>query len=398
MKKFIHLLVWFAIVPTLLCAQNETKYLAGAVPEVDGKVVFSREFDLPGVKQDDIFDRMLLWAGNRMKEAESGQVVFQDKAKGQIVAIAKEYLVFSSSALSLDRSLMEYQLTIFCTPGKCVVEMEKIRYNYQDNERYLAEEWINDKNALNKTQTKIVRSIRKFRVNTIDFADALFDNAREALGIAKVEPLAKVEEPEVLYTPLVKSEVTPVVTPIATVPNAYTTEQVAPAEFAGYTRISPNQIPGNIIKMLSDDWMLVTAGSPQAFNMMTASWGGLGTLYGKPVAFCFINPARHTYQVMEKDDTYTLTFYTEAYRDALKYCGTHSGKNEDKVKESGLTPVTTPGGAQAFSQAWLIIECRKLISQSLNTGAITDDAIRNKWSKGEPHKMYIGEIVNVWVK
>lgn len=398
MKKFIHLWVWFAIVPTLLCAQNETKYLAGAVPEVDGKVVFSREFDLPGVKQDDIFDRMLLWAGNRMKEAESGQVVFQDKAKGQIVAIAKEYLIFSSSALSLDRSLMEYQLTILCAPGKCVVEMEKIRYNYQDNERYLAEEWINDKNALNKTQTKIVRSIRKFRVNTIDFADALFDNAREALGIAKVEPLAKVEEPEVLYTPLVKSEVTPVVAPIATVPNAYTTEQVAPAEFAGYTRISPNQIPGNIIKMLSDDWMLITAGSPQAFNMMTASWGGLGTLYGKPVAFCFINPARHTYQIMEKDDTYTLTFYTEAYRDALKYCGTHSGKNEDKVKGSGLTPVTTPGGAQAFSQAWLIIECRKLISQSLNTGAITDDAIRNKWSKGEPHKMYIGEIVNVWVK
>ncbi|KAK9667515.1 protein of unknown function (DUF4468) with TBP-like fold, partial [Popillia japonica] len=206
MKKFIHFLVWLTLVPASLCAQDESKYLAGAVPEVDGKVVFSRQFDLPGVRQDDIFDRMLLWAENRMKETETGQVVFQDKEKGQIVAIAKEYLVFSSSALSLDRALMDYQVTIICHPGKCTVEMEKIRYTYQDNERYLAEEWITDKNALNKTQTKIVRGIRKFRINTIDFSETLFDNAREALGIAKVEPLAKVETPEVIYTPLIKSE------------------------------------------------------------------------------------------------------------------------------------------------------------------------------------------------
>ena len=66
--------------------------------------------------------------------------------------------------------------------------------------------------------------------------------------------------------------------------------------------------------------------------MMTASWGGLGHMYNKPVAFCFINPTRYTYQLMENNDTYTLSFYTETYRDILNYCGTNSGRDKDKVK------------------------------------------------------------------
>ena len=82
--------------------------------------------------------------------------------------------------------------------------------------------------------------------------------------------------------------------------------------------------------------------------MMTASWGGLGHLYNKPVAFCFINPTRHTVRYMETHDTYTLSFYTETYREALNYCGSHSGRNEDKVQGSGLTPLTTPSGQQSL--------------------------------------------------
>ncbi|MDR3308864.1 MAG: hypothetical protein LBS80_02805 [Tannerella sp.] len=78
--------------------------------------------------------------------------------------------------------------------------------------------------------------------------------------------------------------------------------------------------------MLTDDRMLITAGTDAKFNMMTASWGGLGTLYSRPVATCYINPQRYTYQLMEANSTYTLSFYTEAYRSALQYCGTNSGR------------------------------------------------------------------------
>ena len=150
--------------------------------------------------------------------------------------------------------------------------------------------------------------------------------------------------------------------------------------------------------MVSNDWMLITAGNKEKFNMMTASWGGIGVLYNKPVAICFINPARYTYQVIENSDTYTLTFYTEAYRDALKYCGSKSGRDEDKVKGSGLTPVETANGAMAFDQAWMIIECKKLVSQSISLDAINNKEEQSKRAAQPMHKMYIGEILNVWVK
>ena len=149
--------------------------------------------------------------------------------------------------------------------------------------------------------------------------------------------------------------------------------------------------------MLSENWMLITAGNDNQFNMMTASWGGLGHVYNKPVAFCYINPTRHTFRLMENHDTYTLSFYTETYRDALQYCGSHSGQNEDKVKGSGLTPITTPSGSKAFSEAWMIIECRKLVAQPFTPEAIYNSADKAKWGK-DLHKMYIGEILNVWVK
>ena len=144
--------------------------------------------------------------------------------------------------------------------------------------------------------------------------------------------------------------------------------------------------------------MLITAGNDAQYNMMTASWGGLGHMYNKPVAFCFINPTRYTYQLMENNDTYTLSFYTETYRDILNYCGTNSGRDKDKVKEAGLTPITTPSGSKAFSEAWMIIECRKMISQTINIDGISDPELRKQWAGKAMHKMFIGEILNVWVK
>ena len=101
---------------------------------------------------------------------------------------------------------------------------------------------------------------------------------------------------------------------------------------------------------------------------------------------------------MEKNDTDTLSFYTEAYLNALQYCGSNSGKDTDKVKGAGLTPITTPLGSKAFSEAWLIIECRKLVSQSLTPEAINNNELQQKWMGKQLHKMYIGEIINVWVK
>ncbi len=409
MGKIIRFFViMMACLPVLSFAQDDRNYLAGAVPEVDGKVVFTRVFDLEGADRNAIYDRAYEWLGKRMEaNGNNSRISYTKKEEGQIVAQGEEYLVFSSNAFSLDRALMDYNLVVLCGPGRCEVSMERIRYNYEDN-RYTAEEQISDEAALNKKKTGIYRGNKKFRVATVDYVEDLFESVKMAFGIRDATSVA----PLVTSRPQQATTVTPVTesassastetpapadAPSVHIPAA-SVSSGAPASFPGYKQISPDKIPGNIIKMLNEDWMLITAGTDAGFNMMTASWGGLGVLYGKPTATCFINPTRYTYQLMEANDTYTLTFYTEAYREALQYCGSNSGRDKDKVKGSGLTPVTTPSGSKAFSEAWLIIECRKLVGQSLSHDALFDEKIKNEWVGKQLHKMYIGEIINVWVK
>lgn len=182
--------------PALLHAQrDDSKYLAGAVPEVDGKVVFTKDFSIPGMSQDTIYSRLLRWMDARLaKNGNNSRVVFSDKEKGQIVGIGDEWIVFSSTALSLDRTKILYQLTVTCQPEKCVFEVEKIRFNYREGkEKYTAEEWITDKYALNKSQTKLVRGLAKWRRKTVDFVDALCIEVTEALS-ASTAAQAPVEE------------------------------------------------------------------------------------------------------------------------------------------------------------------------------------------------------------
>lgn len=111
-----------------------------------------------------------------------------------------------------------------------------------------------------------------------------------------------------------------------------------------FEEIKPAAITENFIKLIGSDWMLVTAGQREHFNTMTASWGGVGFLWNKPVVFVFIRPQRYTFGFIEQEPMFTLSFFTEAYRSALQLCGTKSGRDTDKVAETGLTPMVTEKG------------------------------------------------------
>lgn len=381
-----HLLLLILLFPVLTFAQTDEKYLTGAVPEENGKVVFSKRITVSSLSQDQLYDILLNWAHGRFNNNDS-RVVYENKEKGEIAVLGEDYLVFQDNALSLDRSLMSYQMIIRCSEHICDLSLQNIRYEYnvshkREPDRYTAEEWISDKNALNKG--KLIRLNSKFRIATIDYVTNLFDEAESVLGKS-------------VSNQLVISEKITAPTTLSANENIISQPESS-SSMEGYKHISPDKIPGNIIKMVSEDWMLITVGDDNSFNMMTASWGGLGQVLGKPTAFCFINPARYTYQLMEKNDTFTLSFYSEAYREALQYCGSTSGKDTDKVKGSGLTPITTPEGSKAFSEAWMIIECRKLISQPLSTEVINNEEVRKEWLGKQMNKMYIGEIINVWIK
>ena len=104
-----------------------------------------------------------------------------------------------------------------------------------------------------------------------------------------------------------------------------------------YKIITADQFRKNPFKLIGKDWMLVTAGNEEKVNTMTASWGGLGVMYGKNVAFIVIRPQRYTKEFIDREDTFSLSFLDKKYRKTLNYLGTVSGRNEDKITKSGLT-------------------------------------------------------------
>lgn len=158
--------------------------------------------------------------------------------------------------------------------------------------------------------------------------------------------------------------------------------------------ILPEQIGDNPFKLIGRDWMLIAAGTLTSFNMMTASWGALGELWGRRVAFCFVRPHRYTFQFMERAAYYTLNFFDETYRPALDYCGSHSGRDVNKAQETGLTPVAGTEGAVYFAQARLVLVCRKLYAQDLVPDCFVDPTIGPRhYPQQDYHRMYVGEIV-----
>lgn len=386
MKKTILLLIGIlSITFYTASAQTDAKYLAGAVPVSEGKVTFIHTFTFPELTQPQLFECLKEWSNKRFftnpDQGNWGRTLLENEETGQLIKQGCEYIIFSDRAFAMNRAKTYFRVYFSVTKGEVKMRISDIYYIYGEKDKKVtAEEWITDEVALNKDKTKLAFTSRKFRTGTIDLVNEMTEALRTQFAVRVSEIVSPYQD--ALRQSLAKNQDT----------------NFTPEELQGYSSIRPEQIPGNIIKMLTEDWMLITAGEGAKANPMTANWGGLGYLFNKPVAFCFIHPTRHTYTLMEQSDTYTLTFYTEASREALRYCGTHSGRTENKAQKAGLTPLVTPQGSTAFRQAWMIIECRKLMSQPLNQEDIDHPTLQKEWDGKSLHKMYIGEILNIWVR
>lgn len=164
--------------------------------------------------------------------------------------------------------------------------------------------------------------------------------------------------------------------------------------------ITPYELRDNVFKMIDKDWMLVTASDREgkAFNTMTASWGGMGILWGKPVAFVFIRPQRYTYEFTEQSDRMTLSFFGGEQKEALKICGTKSGRDCDKIKEAGLTPVNVGEGLYSFEEATAVVQCRKIYADTVKKENMLDMSIMKNYQNNDFHKLYVCEIEKITVK
>ena len=166
----------------------------------------------------------------------------------------------------------------------------------------------------------------------------------------------------------------------------------------GLTKITAEQFVKSPFQMISKDWMLVTAEKDGKANTMTASWGGLGVMWGKNVAYIVLRPQRYTKEFVDAVDTFSLSFLSNDHRDTLNYLGTKSGRDEDKIAKSGLT-LTHEDGVPYFAEAQTVLLCRKMYAQVFDPACfIAKDAEQQWYPKKDYHTLYIAEITDILTK
>ena len=168
---------------------------------------------------------------------------------------------------------------------------------------------------------------------------------------------------------------------------------------ADFKEITCEDMRDNVFKLIGTDWMLLTAGDKGHFNTMTANWGGMGVLWNRPVAFIFVRKTRYTFEFLERQNPFTLSFFSHEYHGALNLCGSKSGRDIDKVKESGLSPVFSDNGSVYFGQARMVLLCSQLYMQDLNPVNFLDVKIlQSFYPDADYHRLYVGEIKQCLLK
>ena len=163
-----------------------------------------------------------------------------------------------------------------------------------------------------------------------------------------------------------------------------------------FKEISVSELNKNAFKLIGKNWMLITSGTEEKLNTMTASWGGLGVIWNTNVSFIFVRPQRYTFEFLEENDYYTLSFFGDEYKKVLSYCGKNSGRNVDKISATGLKVIHDK--APYFEQAKLVMICKKMYSEYINPNGFKDVTIEANYENGDYHKMFIGEITKCLIK
>ena len=154
------------------------------------------------------------------------------------------------------------------------------------------------------------------------------------------------------------------------------------------------QFTTDIFAQFHKKWALLCAGSKEHHNSMTISWGGMGTLWRKPVVTVYVKPCRYTFGFMNENEYFTVSFFPEEYKKALGVMGTKSGRDINKDEASGLTPKAL-GQCTAYEEAEVTIICRKIYWQDLVRENIPEDAVELFYTEEEPHRMFVGEVVEI---
>lgn len=165
-----------------------------------------------------------------------------------------------------------------------------------------------------------------------------------------------------------------------------------------FQKIEFDQLEINPFEIIGKDWMLVTAGNEQKANTMTASWGGVGVMWGKNVVYVFIRESRYTKEFIDREGTFSLSFPKEEYKKEMKFLGAVSGRDEDKINEAGVH-VGFMDGIPYIDEGSMIMTCRVMSKTFIGQQDFLDAKLDSAWyAQGDYHTMYIAEITGVYVR
>lgn len=299
---------------------EDSYYLEGAVPEVNGKVVFEKNFSIPGMSQQEVYDKALEWAEAHMKgnENANSRVAYTDKSKGQIAATGLEYVVFQSAGLSLDRVKLSYQMLINCANEECRLEFRQLRYDYPStDEKFTAEESISDEYALNKDHTKLIRGWAKFRRKTVDWVDDMnrelqlalsgvpaantnssaVRNADEVTVIGAQDTHKAVETTKAVEAPKATETVKPTVAEAPATASA--------PQGSGFKSINPDALTADMVKVSEGRLVIMVNG-----NSITANAGGYLSKQGGKTTISTILTPDQDFSAVAAAQTYVVNYYT----------------------------------------------------------------------------------------
>ena len=161
--------------------------------------------------------------------------------------------------------------------------------------------------------------------------------------------------------------------------------------------IKAEEFDYNVFKTIGKDWLLLTAAAGDKINAMTASWGGMGVMWNKNVAFLFLRPQRYTKELLDQTDGLTISVFDEQYRKMMNYFGTACGRNEDKITKSGLTKFESDG-RMFYGDARITMFCKKLYAQEMKPECFIDMESKEKWyPEQDYHTMYVVEIERILI-
>ncbi len=159
--------------------------------------------------------------------------------------------------------------------------------------------------------------------------------------------------------------------------------------------VTPDYMECNPFEKIGKEWMLVTAGDEEKANTMTASWGGMGVMWGKNVVYVVIRQSRYTKEFIDKQGSFSLSFLGEKHRNMLKYLGSVSGRTEDKLKEANVE-LNYKNGVPFVDQGNLALICKVMSATQIKPEEFVVDGIDEQWyADKDYHTLYIAEVTDI---